>query len=114
MLAAGLLVACAAGPRELRDEGSERIEEAMRPEPNPDEFPEGIFLGDDAPPLASPEPAVASSASVAPSNAEPPESGWFYGTVPVIVPGPVFGPSPGSVRYHIEPRPGGSIPGLLP
>jgi len=115
LLAMGLLVACAAGPREVRDEGSERIEEAMRPEPHPDVLPEGIFLGDDAPPLALPEPEVASSAEVPSSNAGPPEPGWLYGTVPIIVvPGPVFGPSPGAVRYHIEPKPRGSIPGLLP
>lgn len=114
VLAASMLVACAVGPRELRDEGSERIEEAMRPEPHADVLPEGIFLGDDAPPLAPSEPEVASATGDMPSNAEPPQSGWFYGTVPVIVPGPVWGPYPGAVRYHIEPKPGGSIPGLLP
>jgi len=114
VLAAGLLVACAAGPRELRDEGSERIEEAMRTEAHPDMIPEGIFLGDDAPPLAPPVPEVASPPMVVTSSDGPPEPGWFYGTVPIIVPGPVFGPHPGSVRYHIEARPGGSIPGLLP
>jgi uncharacterized lipoprotein len=114
VLAVGLLVACASGPRELRDEGSERIEEAMRPEPHPDVLPAGIFLGDDAPPLAIPEPEVASAEGDTPSNAGPPQPGWFYGTVPVIVPGPVFGPYPGAIRYHIEPKPGGSIPGLLP
>ena len=115
VLVASLLVACATGPRELRDEGSERIEEAMRPELHPDVLPEGIFLGEDAPPLALPEPEVASASGVPSSSDGPPEPGWFYGTVPVIVvPGPVFGPAPGSVRYHIEPKPGGSIPGLLP
>src|SRR5512140_551977 len=54
VLAAGLLVACAAGPREVRDDDSARIEEAMRPEAHPAGIPQGITLGDDAPPLAPP------------------------------------------------------------
>ena len=38
---------------------------------------------------------------------------WLYGPVPVV-PGAPSGPSPDAVRFHIEARPGGSIPGLLP
>jgi hypothetical protein len=111
-LSLGLLAACASGPRELRDEGSERIEEAMRPELHPDVIPEGIFLGDDAPPLALPEPELARSSPV---DLSPPDSPWvYYGAVPVVVPGAPCGPCPGSVRYHIEAQPGGTIPGLLP
>jgi hypothetical protein len=113
-VAAGLLLACAAGPQALRDEGSERIEEAMRPELRPDVIPEGILLGSDAPPLAPPEPELASRTARASADEEPPEPGWLFGAVPVIIPGPAYGPHPGSVRYHIEARPGGSIPGLLP
>lgn len=114
-LALGLLAACASGPRELRDEGSERIEEAMRPELHPDIIPEGIVLGEDAPPLALPEPELARSTPVGPSYTAFPEPGgpWLYGPVPVF-PGPIYGPLPSAVRYHIEARPGGSIPGLLP
>jgi hypothetical protein len=112
-LALGLLAACASGPRELRDEGSERIEEAMRPELHPDVIPEGIALGDDAPPLALPEPELARSTPVGPSAFPEPGGPWLYGSVPVF-PGPLCGPQPGTVRYHIEARPGGSIPGLLP
>jgi hypothetical protein len=115
-LALCLLVACASGPRAVRDEGSERIEEAMRPEPHPELIPEGIALGDDAPPLALPEPELARVTAAEPSGREFSTPGpWLYGPVPVIVvPGLPFGPQPGAVRYHIEAQPGGSIPGLLP
>jgi hypothetical protein len=114
-LALGLLAACAVGPGSLRDEGSERIEEAMRPELHPDIIPEGIVLGDDAPPLALPEPELARVTPVEPSARDFSTPGpWLY-VVPVpVVPGPVSGPQPGAVRYHIEAKPGGSIPGLLP
>lgn len=114
VLALGLLVACASGPNALRDEGSERIEEAMRPEPHPDVIPEGIALGDDAPPLAPPEPELAQVTDVEPLSRDFSTPGpWLYGPVPVV-PGAPYGPQPGAVRYHIEARPGGSIPGLLP
>ncbi|HEX8701634.1 MAG TPA: hypothetical protein VF815_22595 [Myxococcaceae bacterium] len=112
-LALGLLVACASGAGALRDEGSERIEEAMRPELHPDVIPEGIVLGDDAPPLASPEPELARVTECAPSCRDFSTPGpWLY-PVPVV-PGAPAGPYPGAVRFHIEARPGGSIPGLLP
>jgi hypothetical protein len=117
---AGLLLACAAGPRELRDEGSERIEEAMRPEARPERIPEGIALGLDAPPLAPPEPEVARSPEPVVSGDELLVAPWLHGSGVVVIPGPACapglacGPRPGTVRYHVEPRPGGSIPGLLP
>lgn len=115
-LALYLTLACASGPNAPRDEGSERIEEAMRPEPRPDVLPEGIALGDDAPPLAPAEPELARVTGVEPPERDFSTPGpWLYGQVPVIVlPGLPFGPQPGAVRYHLEARPGGSIPGLLP
>jgi hypothetical protein len=115
-LALGLLGACASGPQALRDEGSERIEEAMRPELHPDVIPEGIVLGEDAPPLAPPDPELARSTPVDPSGRDfsTPGSPLLHGQVPVIIPGPLCGPQCGAVRFHIEARPGGTIPGLLP
>ncbi len=107
LLAAGLLVACAAGPREVRDEGLERIEEAMRPEPHPELIPEGIVMGEDAPPLAPEEPEEPRPPVIVTSNGGLP---W----APGCFLGPVCGPHPGSIRYHIKATPGGSIPGLLP
>jgi hypothetical protein len=106
VLAASLLVACASGPHEVRDEGSERIEAAMRPEAHPEVIPEGIALGDDAPPLAPAEPEVPSHPAIVISSGGPPSLGCFLG--------PVCGPRPSSVRYHIKATHGGSIPGLLP
>jgi hypothetical protein len=106
MLAAGLLVACAVGPREVRDEGLERIEEAMRPEAHPEIIPEGIALGEDAPPLAPAEPEEPRPPVIVTSNGGLWAPGCFLG--------PVCGPHPGSIRYHIKATPGGSIPGLLP
>jgi hypothetical protein len=112
-LTAGLLVGCAAGPRQVRDEGSERIEEAMRPEAHPEVIPEGIVLGDDAPPLAPPGPEVASPSVIEGPYARHRHSRWASG-VPVYGVGPVYGPRPHSVRYHLHATPGGSSPGLLP
>lgn len=111
VLTAGLLAACATGAREVRDEGSERIEEAMRPEPHPEVIPEGIALGNDAPPLAPAEPEVASPSMLSGGLTE--SLGWGYGG-PFLTPGPVYGPWSPGVRYHLKPMPGGSIPGLLP
>jgi hypothetical protein len=109
VLLTSLLAACATGPQEVRDEGSERIEEAMRPEPHPEVIPEGIAMGSDAPPLAPPEPDGASLSDMVSSH------GWSWGFGgPVISPGPRYGPWPGPMRYHLQPTPGGSIPGLLP
>lgn len=106
LLAAGLLAACAAGPREVRDEGVERIEEAMRPEPHPEVIPEGIAMGEDAPPLAPEEPEIPRPPVIVSSN------DWPF--IPGCLFGPACGPQPWSVRYHIKATPGGSIPGLLP
>lgn len=107
VLAAGMLMAaCAAGSREVRDEGLERIEEAMRPEAHPEVIPEGIAMGEDAPPLAPEEPEVPRPPVVVISNGAPFVPGCFLG--------PACGPNPSSIRYIIKPTPGGSIPGLLP
>ncbi|MDY7229809.1 hypothetical protein [Hyalangium rubrum] len=114
VLALGLLGACATGQREVRDEGLARIEESMRPEAHPDVIPEGISLGLDAPPLALPEPEVAQRAWVDSSETAFPAPGSGYWVAPWVFPAPVFGPNPGTVRFHIEARPGGTIPGLLP
>jgi hypothetical protein len=113
VLLASLLAACATGPQAVRDEGSERIEEAMRPEPHPEVIPEGIAMGGDAPPLAPPDPDGASLSDMMDSYGWHGSWNWGFGG-PVIGPGPVYGPWPGPMRYHLKPTPGGSIPGLLP
>src|SRR5690349_1791039 len=97
MLAAGLLMACAAGSREVRDEGLERIEEAMRPEAHPEIIPEGIAMGEDAPPLAPEEPEVPRPRETVTSNDW---SDWAF--IPGCLFGPACGPNPWSVRYHIK------------
>lgn len=99
LLCAGLLAACASGGREVRDEDSERITEAMRPEPHPDVIPEGIALSQDAPPLAAPDTDAPHVVNVAPQHLRGPAHHRGHGL---------------RVRYHLEPRPGGSTPGLLP
>ncbi|MFL5348649.1 MAG: hypothetical protein ACJ8AT_27965 [Hyalangium sp.] len=125
VLAAGLLSACAAGSRQVRDEDSTRIEEAMRPEPHPEVIPEGIALGDDAPPLAPPGYELTSPSMTLLSDAGYAQWGGSYGS-PVYHSGHrhhpghlhqsgyLHGPWPPSVRYHIQATPGGTTPGLLP
>lgn len=111
--AAGLLGACASRV----DEGLLRIEEAMRPESHP--APEGIVLGPDAPPLAPPDWDVL----WAPVGSFPERLGqvgtnsphFYSGPYPLVMPAPFCPPRyPGEPRYHLEPQPGGSTPGLLP
>ncbi|PTL83431.1 hypothetical protein [Vitiosangium sp. GDMCC 1.1324] len=103
LLSAGLFAACTSCTREIRDEDSDRITEAMRPEPHPDVIPEGVALSNEAPPLAPPDTHAAHVVNVpaqplrSPAHAHRRHHGLR-----------------GSVRYHLEPRPGGSTPGLLP
>lgn len=113
VLLASLLAACATGRQAVHDEGSERIEESMRPEAHPDVIPEGITLGEDAPPLAPAGPDVASPPVIVRSHGRHYAREWAY-EGPVIVSGPVCGPRPHSVRYHVQATPGGTTPGLLP
>jgi hypothetical protein len=108
VLTAGLLVACAAGPHAVHDDEIARIEESMRPEPHPEIIPEGIAMGEDAPPLAPDEPEEQHQPVIVTPDGLPLFPGCFLGT------GPVCGPNLGSVHYNIKATPGGSIPGLLP
>jgi hypothetical protein len=124
VVAAAFLGACASDRRAARDESAERIEDIIGPGAASEPIPEGIALGPDAPPLSGapeeeplallevPEETGASprpwSAPVTPCSAPP------HGA---ILPAPV--PlacllHPGAFEYRITPRPGGSIPGLLP
>lgn len=117
---AGLLGACAG-----TDEGVLRIEAAMRPESHP--APEGIALGLDAPPLAPPDRDVL----WAPAYSFPERMGqvgtnsrhYYSGPYPypLLMPSPYCSCQHGhghghhrGPRYHLEPKPGGSTPGLLP
>lgn len=103
LLSAGLLAACASGTHEVHDENSDRIDEAMRPDPHPDVIPEGVALSNDAPPLAPPDPHAPHVVNV---PAQPPRGvRHAHRRNPGLR---------GAVRYHLEPRPGGSTPGLLP
>ncbi|AGC46637.1 hypothetical protein MYSTI_05358 [Myxococcus stipitatus DSM 14675] len=128
-LAASLLAACTARRVETRDEGSQRIEDIIgRPE-SEEPIPEGLAFTPDtaSPPIStlassqSPEPRPSMEADsrlpwVPYANA--PLLGlctsatrgatWFSPAPPACV------LSPGAIRFHIAPRPGGSIPGLLP
>ncbi|MFP2910317.1 hypothetical protein ACLESD_35815 [Pyxidicoccus sp. 3LFB2] len=141
---AGLLGACATNKGELRDESAERIEAIIRPGQAPEPIPEGITLGPDAPPLSGShlDGSLALAGEPLDLDAESPlleeESGvrsgphahplapfaWGVPSVPcqrpphgAILPAPV--PlscllNPGAIEFRIQPRPGGSIPGLLP
>lgn len=111
-----------AGPQRVQwPDDSARIDEAMAPPPQGEVIPEGIALGNDAPPLkaepqaASPYGAVygggigfgfanpnAAPATAAPPTSAPPLRG---SAAPLPVPQPV-GPS--------APPRGGTTPGLLP
>jgi hypothetical protein len=108
VLTAGLLVACAAGPHAVHDDEIARIEESMRPEPHPEIIPEGIALGEDAPPLAPDEPEESRPPVIVTPDGLPLFPGCHLG------PGPICGPNLGAVRFQIKATPGGSIPGLLP
>ncbi len=130
-----LLGACAAGRSEARDENAERIEQVLRPAQPSEPIPEGIAFVPDAPLSGSAgtgEPlAREDAAGEAPPEEEAPGTGhplapysWGALAAPctrpphgAILPAPV--PlscllEPGAIEYRIAPRPGGSIPGLLP
>ncbi|QSQ14490.1 hypothetical protein [Myxococcus landrumensis] len=128
-LAASLLAACTLGHVETRDEGSQRIEAIIGRAESEEPIPEGLAFTPDtaAPPIRtlalnqSPEPHPSVEAGtglpwVPYSNAPllglctsaTRGAAWFSPAPPACV------LSPGAVRFHIAPRPGGSIPGLLP
>lgn len=140
-LATMLLGACATGKDAARDESAERIEDIIRPAQGAEPIPEGITLGPDAPPLSGErleEPLALGQAAIpsvdeAPLVEEGPDASaalrglpfaWGVPAAPcqppphgAILPAPV--PlscllNPGAIEYRLEPRPGGSIPGLLP
>ncbi|WP_342374869.1 hypothetical protein NVS55_26530 [Myxococcus stipitatus] len=130
VLATSLLAACTTANVAPRDEGSKRIEDIIgRPE-SEEPIPEGLaFTPDTASPpistLALNEPPETPRSSVETGSGVP----WVpYSNAPLLglctsaTRGSVwFAPappacvlSPGAIRFHIAPRPGGSIPGLLP
>lgn len=126
--AVGLLGACAG--REVRDESFLRIAEVMRPDDKPP--PEGIELGLDAPPLAPPDrdvlwaPVYSFPERMREVGTNTP---WRYSgpsPYPLLMPTPYCphghmhgghmgrpAPAP-QPQGHIEQRPGGTTPGLLP
>lgn len=129
-----LLGACAAGRSESRDESAERLEEALRPAQPSEPIPEGIAFVPDTPLSGS---AVTGEALTSEDAAPEPASEEVPGTEPPLAPdswGALVAPckrpphgailpapvplscllNPGAIEYRIAPRPGGSIPGLLP
>lgn len=117
VVAAGLLGACAG--RHARDEGFLRIEESMKPETHP--APEGIELGLDAPPLAPPDrdvlwaPVYSFPERMREVGTNSPH--YYSGPYPfpLMMPGAYCPPAHRMApRHHIEQRPGGTTPGLLP
>jgi hypothetical protein len=123
-LSAVLLGGCASDRSAARDDNAERIERILRPAHPSEPIPDGIAFVPDAPPPVSPGPAEP-LAQAAPSPEPVPEAPGTGGSpVPctrpphgAILPAPV--PlscllNPGAIEYRIAPRPGGSIPGLLP
>ncbi|MFY2557492.1 hypothetical protein ACN469_25595 [Corallococcus terminator] len=139
LLSASLLGACATAPRAVKDEGTERIEDIIGRPDREEPIPEGIAFVPDTTPL--PDDALAQLDEPAESDDEeapPPrrstvesftEQPWSPYSVPqmlglctrpphgAILSAPVPRScvlSPGSIRFHIGPRPGGTIPGLLP
>lgn len=116
------LVFAAAGCEHVDSLGiddSQRIEDAMRPPPPDEPLPEGIALGEDAPPLAPewPEPPWGRAYAW-------PGAWGFFGPGCFHGPGcmhrqppPQKGPGPGLAPppQPVPPsQPGGSTPGLLP
>ncbi|NTX56151.1 hypothetical protein [Myxococcus sp. CA039A] len=136
LLAASLLGACATAPRAVKDEGTERIENIIGRPDREEPIPEGISFVPDTSPLPEDalavldEPATTDEEPPPPRNTvetyleqpsspystmqllglcTPPRHGAFHAPHP-----PACTLAPGSIRFHIGPRPGGSIPGLLP
>lgn len=135
-MAAAFLAACATGRGETRDESAERIENIIGTQGAAEPIPEGISLGPDAPPLsgavddeplallevpAEPPPQALSLGDEEPLLQPLPSGAAVMPCTPpphgAILPAPVplgcllkLGP----IQYRLTPRPGGSIPGLLP
>lgn len=139
LLTASFLGACATAPRVVKDEGTERIEDIIGRADREEPIPEGIAFVPDTTPLPGDSLALLDEPAEADEEeARPPRRGtvesftelpWSPYSVPqgpglcarpphgAILSAPV--PSscllaPGSIRFHIAPRPGGTIPGLLP
>ncbi|MFP2929783.1 hypothetical protein ACLESO_32240 [Pyxidicoccus sp. 3LG] len=128
---------CVTSRSEEWDESAERIEEIIQPDSDSEPIPEGLaFAPPDVPTPSGPPPgeALPATPEELPLDEEEDLSGpsghplypfaWGAPVAPckapphgAILPAPV--PlscllHPGAIRYRIEPRPGGSIPGLLP
>lgn len=139
LLSASLLGACATTPRAVKDEGTERIENIIGRADREEPIPEGIAFVPDTTPVSGDSLAMLDGpAGVDEEEAPPPRRGtvesftelpWSPYAVPQV-PGLCARPphgailsapvpsscmlAPGSIRFHIAPRPGGTIPGLLP
>ncbi|MCP3103862.1 hypothetical protein LZ198_33790 [Myxococcus sp. K15C18031901] len=124
LFAAVWLGACATRHTGVRDEGTERIEAILGNAALEDPIPEGIVFIPDATPGPD-APALATREASAP----PPPTTPTWGPYGLPFSGlcstsPAGGPTvahvpacllmPGAVRMVVTPRPGGSIPGLLP
>lgn len=118
-----LVGGCATSRSEARDDNAERIERILSPAPSAEPIPDGIAFIPDAPSPGGPS----GSEPLARVDESAPETDEAWDRRPVapctrpphgaILPAPV--PlacllSPGRIEYRIAPRPGGSIPGLLP
>lgn len=97
------------------DENLDRIEEAMRPEQYSDATPgaQGIWLGDDAPPLAPEPPAVWGRSSGGWIGGAPWRTGFIRGGRTWNVPPPVDISQPfgGGTLGRGPPAPSGNFPG---
>lgn len=129
LITASMLAACTAGRVETRDDGSQRIEDIIGRPGREEPIPEGIaFTPDTASPPVS---TLASNQTPEPRPSWPTDSGWPWvpysnapllglctnstrGSVYLAPAPPACVLSPGAIRFDITPRPGGSIPGLLP
>ncbi|WP_426745712.1 hypothetical protein VZQ01_34105 [Myxococcus faecalis] len=131
LLGATVLCACTSGRVASRDEGAERIAAIIGTPEREEPIPEGIVFVPDTTPLPEEDSLALSDAPEPPRLPERVERGWPwapYSTGPLlgmcsrpphraILPAPVPPAcllAPGTIRFHLTPRPGGSIPGLLP
>ncbi|MFY1824966.1 hypothetical protein ACN47A_03570 [Myxococcus fulvus] len=131
LLGATLLCACASGRVATRDEGTERIAAIIGTPEREEPIPEGLVFVPDTTPRPEEDTLALSDAPAPPPRPDRVDHGlpWApYSTGPLlgmcsrpphgaILPAPVPPAcllAPGSIRFHLTPRPGGSIPGLLP
>jgi len=132
------LGACATRHGASQDEGAERIEAILGEPAREEPIPEGIvFIPDTTPTPEDVALATRRGSEATPGSAEPPDSPTGAATAPAwgalglpftglcsAPPWPAGSNArgtppaclllPGTIRMHVAPRPGGSIPGLLP